>query len=128
MPLRLTAAKGVTGSFVAIDKVPVLVPACVGLNVTERKQIPPRAKGEEHPEPEYAKSPVIVVRVKSTIRLSFPVFVISTNDGPVVCPMSMGENEINPLGTFTTGTAPIPEVANEIVGMEAFEVNVSVPE
>jgi hypothetical protein len=108
VPLRLTAAKGVTGSFVAIDKVPVLVPACVGLNVAERKQIPPGARGEGHPEPEYAKSPVVVVWVKSTIRSSFPVFLISTNDGPVVCPMSMGENEIGKLGTFTTGTAPIP--------------------
>ena len=50
VPLRFTTFMGLAGSFVAMVSVPVLAPACVGLNVTVRTQPPPGCIGEEQPE------------------------------------------------------------------------------
>ena len=60
--------------------------------------------------------------------MSLPVFRMNTGDRPLVWPTSSGENEMAFVVIVATGTAPIPETGNEVVGMEAFDVIVSVAE
>ena len=93
----------------ASTKVPVLVPADVGVKVSSTTQFPDADTGLEVEqvvvEVAMAKGPVVVIEVK--VRLAFPLLVTVTGSWGLAVPIG-SDGKVGAADKLTTAPNPIP--------------------